>query len=52
MPGYAAMKKKRLSLWVETASLLFLRFNYFPNLIDAWAADSLAIGTLNGEQLT
>ncbi len=25
---------------------------YLPNLIEAWAAASLAIGTLNGEQLT
>ncbi len=25
---------------------------YFPNLIEACAAASLAIGTLNGEQLT
>ena len=25
---------------------------YLPNLIEVWAAASLAIGTLNGEQLT
>lgn len=25
---------------------------YLPNLIEAWAAASLAIGTLKGEQLT
>jgi hypothetical protein len=27
-------------------------YYYLPNLIEAWAAASLAIGTLKGEQLT
>ena len=30
----------------------YLNISYLPNLIEAWAAASLAIGTLKGEQLT
>jgi len=45
-------KEKRLSR-SEAASLkLSVTRNYFPNLIEACAAASLAIGTLKGEQLT
>jgi hypothetical protein len=29
-----------------------ITYSYLPNFIDACAAASLAIGTLNGEQLT
>jgi hypothetical protein len=47
----AAMQKKRD---VSKASLLnkYQSIIYFPNLIEACAAANLAIGTLNGEQLT
>ena len=45
-------KEKRLFPGPGTAFWLLFTGNYFPYLIEACAAASLAIGTLNGEQLT
>jgi hypothetical protein len=46
------VSKKLKGCPFETASYMYQTFSYLPYLIEACAAASLAIGTLNGEQLT
>jgi hypothetical protein len=48
----AAMQRKKLLRFPEQLYCYNLGMTYFPYFIEAWAAASLAIGTLKGEQLT